>query len=50
MKLTLKDEYDFNEYFLINRNWIQKYKDLNNFNTISQILDNENNQFSYKGY
>ena len=47
----IKDEYDINEYYLINKNWIEEYKNKFNFKDIKKALDNMNlDDFSYKGF
>ena len=47
MKSSIIDEYDFKEYYLINRDWIEDFKA--SFN-ISVILDMKNYNYSYKGF
>ena len=47
MKSPIIDEYDFKEYYLINRDWIDDFKA--SFN-ISAILDMKNYNYSYKGF
>ena len=50
IKSHIKEEYDFNEYYLINKNWIEYYKRINNFKNLSQILDDKGFNLSYNGY
>jgi len=50
MKSPIKDEYEFKEYYLINRNWIEYYKLIFNFKSISEILDKKKNKYSYNGF
>ena len=54
MKSPIKDEYDVNEYYLINKNWINLYKSDYYMNYIYPLLNNMEKQlsypFSYKGY
>ena len=38
MKIHIKDEYDINEYYLINRNWINMYKNNYNFENLFFLL------------
>ena len=35
----IKEEYDFNEYYLINKNWMNNYKQVNNFDKICKKLE-----------
>jgi len=44
----IEDEYDINEYYLINKNWIESYKN-NSYKEVKRILDN-NYDFSLKGF
>ena len=46
----IKDEYDINEYYLINQNWIKKYKSNNNYTDVYKILDKNKYDFSLKGF
>jgi len=46
----IEDEYDINEYYLINKNWIKNYKNYIYYQMIIKILDEMNLTFSYKGY
>ena len=46
----IKEEYDFNEYYLINKNWMNNYKQVNNFDKIGKKLEEEGLNLSYKGY
>ena len=50
IKSSIKDEYDWNEYYLINKRWIETYKDIFNFNDVKNYLDNKKYEFNYKGY
>ena len=54
MKSPIKDEYDVNEYYLINKNWINMYKTEYYQNYICPFLNNmekqNNKSLSYKGY
>ena len=51
LRKPIKDEYDTNEYYLINKNWIEEYKNKFNFNEIKKELDNMNlDELSYKGF
>ena len=46
----IKDEYDINEYYLINKDWINDYKTKFNYQKITKILDDMKLTYSYKGY
>ena len=46
----IKDEYDMNEYYLINKNWIEKYKSSNYYKDVSNILEKKKYDFSFKGF
>ena len=46
----IKDEYDINEYYLINKNWINYYKTYTYHQNLIKILDDKKLTFSYKGY
>ena len=46
----IKDEYDINEYYLINYEWIEKYKNEFYFNLIKKRIDEMKLKFSYKGF
>ena len=54
MKSPIKDEYDVNEYYLINKNWINMYKTEYYKNYFCPLLNNikkkDNKSLSYKGY
>ena len=50
MNSPIKDEYEFKEYYLINRDWIEYYKQIFNFKSISEILDKKKNKYSYNGF
>ena len=54
MKSPIKDEYDVNEYYLINKNWINIYKTEYYHNYICPHLNSvkkqNNKSLSYKGY
>ena len=54
MKSPIKDEYDVNEYYLINKNWINLYKTEYYHNYICPHLNSvkkqNNKSLSYKGY
>ena len=45
---SIEDEYDINEYYLINKNWIENCKN-NCYKDVKKILDN-NYDFSLKGF
>ena len=45
---SIEDEYDINEYYLINKNWIESYKN-DCYKEVKRILDN-NYDFSLKGF
>jgi len=44
------DEYDTKEFYLINSNWIENYINQNYFKEISNILEELNFDYSYKGF
>ena len=46
----IKDEYDINEYYLINQNWIEKYKSNYYYSDVYKILENNKYDFSLKGF
>ena len=46
----IKDEYDINEYYLINKNWINYYKTYIYQEKIVTILDEMKLAYSYKGF
>ena len=46
----IKDEYDINEYYLINKNWINYYKSTFLYQQIIQLIDSMQLTISYKGY
>ena len=46
----IKDEYDINEYYLINKNWIEKYKSSNYYKDVYKILEKKKYDFSFKGF
>jgi len=47
----IKDEYDTKEYYLINKNWIEEYKNKFNFDNVKKELENMNlDELSYKGF
>ena len=50
LKTNIKDEYDFNEYYLINKQWIEDFKNKCLYKNISKKLDEMNLNLSYKGY
>ena len=50
LKSNIKDEYDFNEYYLINKQWIEDFKKKCSYKIISKKLDEMNLNLSYKGY
>ena len=50
LKTNIKDEYDFNEYYLINKQWIENFKYKCSYKIISKKLDEMNLNLSYKGY
>ena len=50
MKSPIIDEFDFNEYYLINKDWIEDFKASFKFKEICGILDKKNYNYSYKGF
>ena len=46
----IKDEYNINKYYLINKNWIKYYKTYTYHQNLIKILDDMKLTFSYKGY
>ena len=50
IKSSIKDEYDINEYYLINKKWVKDYKNKFKYNEIYKTLEKENFDYSYKGY
>jgi hypothetical protein len=46
----IKDEYDINEYYLINIKWINFYKSSFLYQQFIPLIDNMKLTFSYKGY
>ena len=51
LKTPIKDEYNTNEYYLINKNWIEEYKNKYNFEDIKKELEDMNlDELSYKGF
>ena len=46
----IKDEYDINEYYLINKSWINYYKTSTYQQKIVKILDEMKLEYSYKGF
>ena len=50
MKSSIKDEYDLNEYYLINKEWMKKFKQIFNFNEVKSYIEKINPEYSYKGY
>ena len=46
----IKDEYDINEYYLINKNWINCYKTSFLYHQFIPLIDSMQLSFSYKGY
>ena len=50
LQSPIKDEYDLKAYYLINTDWVEKYKKEFNYKEISNILDEMDLQLSYKGY
>ena len=47
---SIKDEYDWNDYYLINKKWIEKYKNIFNFSFVKIYIDNMKLELNYKGY
>ena len=50
LEAHIKEEYDINEYYLINKNWINMIKKNYYYGEIYQILNDMNISYSYKGY
>ena len=48
--LKITDEYDIKKYYLINKNWINKFKSLFNYIEVFKILSKIPQYNSYKGY
>ena len=46
---SIEDEYDINEFYLINKNWIEEYKK-NGFDEVKKILDRNKDAFSLKRF
>jgi len=46
----IKDEYDINEYYLINKNWINCYKSTFLYQQFTPLIDSMQLTCSYKGY
>jgi len=44
------DEYDTKEFYLINKDWIENYKNQNYFKEIGKILEKIGFNYSYKGF
>jgi len=44
------DEYDTKEFYIINKDWIENYKNQNYFKEISNILEELDSYYSYKGF
>ena len=47
---SIEDEYDMKDYYLVNKNIIDIFKDTYSYQNIKEILDKYNNNWSYKGY
>ena len=47
---SIKDEYDMNEFYLINLNWMKIYKTEFLFQQVSKIINDMNLKYSYKGF
>ena len=47
---SIEDEYDMKDYYLVNKNIIEIFKDTYSYPKIKEILDKYNNNWSYKGY
>ena len=48
IKKNIKDIYNFKKYYLINRNWLNQYKEFYLYNIIKEKLDKNCKNFSYK--
>ena len=50
IKKEIKDVYDFKKYYLINRDWLEEYKEFFLYDFIKKKLDNHinNNNYTYK--
>ena len=46
----IEDEYDFKKYYLVNRKWIDSFKDIFKYKEIYKILSQYNNINYYKDY
>ena len=47
---SIKEEYDFNEYYLINNELMELYKKIFNFDEIKKRIERYEEKYSYKGY
>ena len=47
---NILDEYDTKEFYLINKKWIEDYKNQNYFDEIRKIIKNLDIDYSYKGF
>ena len=47
---SIEDEYDMQDYYLVNKNIIEIFKDTYSYPKIKEILDKYNNNWSYKRY
>ena len=50
LPLNIADEYDFKNYYIVNKNWINKFKSLFNYDEVYKIISKINKYNSYKGY
>ncbi len=50
LESPIVDEYDLKNYYLINQNFIEEYKENNDYKKVSEILDAQEYNYSYKGF
>ena len=50
LESPIVDEYDLKNYYLINQNFIEEYKENNEYKKVSEILEAQEYNYSYKGF
>ena len=50
LKSNILDKYDTKEFYIINKNWIENYKNQNYFKEIKNILEKLDIDYRYKGF
>ena len=50
LESPIVDEYDLKNYYLINPNFIEEYKENNEYKKVSEILEAQEYNYSYKGF